>query len=813
MTEVSELRESAWKQIYDGNLAAALKTAEKGLKTFPEPTSEGHWLFLTLKAEILMQQSRYEESLALLDVSIPDNLASTEMAVWQKLTQGSALGYLGRPSQAEAVLRDAQAKALATHPDLVGEAVLRLGTLASLQRNFDQAQSFYRSSLEFARLHGKAFLEVSALGNLGLEAARMEHYDESVQFNEQALELAQKNGWLAAAARIEGNIGFNQYLVGDLLNALKSYAKAGQQDIDAGLPERRITWLNGEGDVYYDLRDYAKAESKSIEALNLAESLHNTDDAIYCLQNLALIALARNQLDAARKHIDDALNRDPIAPDRSRDLYSRLIAADLHSRTGDFAKSESLYNEVLSDPESRKSQSILWEARAGMAQTHAAQGKLAVAEREFQDSIATISDARDSIKLEDFRLSFLTNAIRFYHQYVKFLIDQKRPADALKIADLSRSQALESGLRSGPDEKRGQGTPKLPPNPTPHPFNPEKIAARFNATILFYWIGQDSSYLWLITPTRTKLYSLPPSGEIDAAIESYRDFILKDPRDPLESGNRSGKKLFEMLVGPVEKEISKNSRVIILPDGTLRSLNFESLPIFNPKPRYWIEDVTISIANSLSLLSSARNGVPPKDPTLLLFGDPDPPSPQYPRLADAQKEVESVLQNFPKNRHKAYLRKDATVSNYLSSNPGKYSYIHFGTHGVASLSEPLESAIILSREGDSYKLYARNILQHPLNGYLVSISACDGAGQRNFAGEGLIGLSWGFLRAGSRHVVAALWEVSTSSTQIMGGLYKGLNEGKDPGTALRNAKLAMLHSKEMYHRPFYWAPFQLYLGS
>ena len=121
----------------------------------------------------------------------------------------------------------------------------------------------------------------------------------------------------------------------------------------------------------------------------------------------------------------------------------------------------------------------------------------------------------------------------------------------------------------------------------------------------------------------------------------------------------------------------------------------------------------------------------------------------------------------------------------------------------------------LSRDGDSCKLVPRDLLRRPLNAYLVSISTCDGAGQRNFAGEGLIGLSWGFLRAGARHVIAALWEVSTASTpQIMDELYKGLNEGKTPAEALRNAKLSLIHSKtKAYQRPFYWAPFQLYLGS
>jgi CHAT domain-containing protein len=127
---------------------------------------------------------------------------------------------------------------------------------------------------------------------------------------------------------------------------------------------------------------------------------------------------------------------------------------------------------------------------------------------------------------------------------------------------------------------------------------------------------------------------------------------------------------------------------------------------------------------------------------------------------------------------------------------------------------PLESALVLTKEGDAFKLYARDIVRQPLSAYLVTVSACNGVGTETFAGEGLIGLSWAFLRAGAHNVVAGLWEVSTASTpQIMGGLYKGLKEGKDPATALREAKLALVHSNGAYRRPFYWAPFQLYSGS
>jgi CHAT domain-containing protein len=158
--------------------------------------------------------------------------------------------------------------------------------------------------------------------------------------------------------------------------------------------------------------------------------------------------------------------------------------------------------------------------------------------------------------------------------------------------------------------------------------------------------------------------------------------------------------------------------------------------------------------------------------------------------------------------------KNATPTAVLSSHPERFSYLHFATHGTASRLRPLESAIILSPQGDSYKLYARDILQHPLNAELVTISACNGAGIKTYAGEGLVGLSWAFLSAGAHNVIAGLWEVSNASTpQLMDELYKNLRTGQDPASALRNAKLTLVHSSGNYRKPFYWAPFLLYAGS
>ena len=191
------------------------------------------------------------------------------------------------------------------------------------------------------------------------------------------------------------------------------------------------------------------------------------------------------------------------------------------------------------------------------------------------------------------------------------------------------------------------------------------------------------------------------------------------------------------------------------------------------------------------------------------------------RLADESRSLSERLRTAVEERDALRAQvtqaQRATAAAYLSSNPGQYAYLHFVTHGAASITRPLESAVILSPEGDAYKLYARDIVAHRLNAQLVTISACNGAGTRAYSGEGLVGLSWAFLRAGAHNVIGALWEVSDASTpQLMDAFYRELSQGKDTATALRNAKLSLLHSSDpdsVFRKPFYWAPFQIYTGS
>ena len=98
----------------------------------------------------------------------------------------------------------------------------------------------------------------------------------------------------------------------------------------------------------------------------------------------------------------------------------------------------------------------------------------------------------------------------------------------------------------------------------------------------------------------------------------------------------------------------------------------------------------------------------------------------------------------------------------------------------------------------------------PLTAGLVTISACRSAGGRAYAGEGLVGFAWAFLRAGAAGS-AGLWDVNDRSTAaLMAGLYSGLAAGTSISDALRASKMELIRTGGAYAKPFYWAPFQLY---
>jgi CHAT domain-containing protein len=784
-----------------GEIQLAREEAERAERRFPSVQSEWHWRFRVLRAEILARQGSYDEALKLMAADPPASFATADFAVRRKIVQGIAAAFLRQPTDTARFLPEAEALARAHHLELLDEVALATSAVAYLAGDLPKAKTSYATALQLSQIQEDPYIQALALAGLGVIAVKEERYDESLEWNQAALQLAESFGAQRSLAMIVGNMGWGYMRLGDFDTALGFFKRAVEVSGHSGFVDLQVYWSGGTSTAYYQLHDYEAAEAVLIRALDLARRQENKRTLTEYMNSLAETELQLGRTESAKKYNEEAIHLEQNSPDRSELLASELIRGNIAAQERDYAHAEKSFREVIGDPKADKSQR--WEGAAGLARIYASTGRRAKAEAEFRRCVSLVEAVRSSVRAEDLRLSFLSSAITFYDDYLDFLVSEHRVEDALQVAELSRARTLEEGLAS----KAGATYSST------QPVRPQQIAEKLQATLLFYWVGHHRSYLWVITPRRTSYFELAKASEIEPMVKSYRK-ALSGMRDAQDSGKEQGEKLYATLVEPAIRLIPPGSRVIVLPAESLYGLNFETLIVREPQPHYWIEDVTLTTAGSLTLLEHSEKGPETKEKTLLLVGNTEQPNAEFPSLPQAPVEMQKIEHYFPDSSRKVLAGKQATPSAYLSSDPEHYSYVHFVTHGTASHTRPLESAVILTKEGDRYKLYARDIVTRPLRAQLVTISACNGAGTRAYAGEGLVGLSWAFLRAGAHNVIASLWEVSDASTpQLMDELYKGLSAGQDPASALRRAKLTLLHSDTVFRRPFYWAPFQLYAGS
>lgn len=742
--------------------------------------------------------------LDVLNNEVPPSLSRSGIAVQKEILQAAADIHLHRFSEADNRLAHISLECNESSDPVCGEYLNVQGLLRIEKGDYPGARPYYEKSLRLARQHGDQFGEASSLLKLSQLTVLQEHFDESIDWSQRAYAAAQKIDAESIMMSSEGNLGWAYYKTGDSEQALSLLLSAEKGARTLGSTDNEIDWLTAAGYVYVDQGQLAMAEERYQGALKIAKEVNNKEGALNAELSLAFVGLLTDNLNLARQYADQAIASARADGNRIDELYPLLTKGQISARQGDATLAEQIFSEVADD--AKVDPSLKWEAQHQLANLYAGQHQTDQALSAYQTTLKTFETARSEIQHEGVRLPFFSNASSLYDDYVNFLLSSGKIAEALSVADHARARTLAEGL--------GQLSKTDPALPAP--IDGQRVARRANATILYYFLGAQHSYLWAITPKKTSLFPLPPTSQIDAAVRRYRR-ALETPKDLLASQNTDGEELYRTLVEPAAGLIKDSHRVFVIPDGSLNALNFEALIAPDPKPHYWIEDVTIVNASSLRLLEHSQLQARARKPTMLLVGNPLAVGNEYGTLPQAASEMASIENRFPAQQQRVLGQSEATPAAYLGSNPERYGYIHFVAHGTASRLSPLDSAIVLSRssaQNDSFKLYARDIIQRPLHADLVTVSSCYGAGSRAYSGEGLVGLSWAFLRAGAHNVIGALWDVSDASTpQLMDRMYAALQQGKPPDQALRDAKLSLLHSQDSFSRPFYWAPFQLYTGS
>lgn len=762
---------------------SADKVIDDALTRFGSRNSEDVWALRVMRGEILGSRGDWTAARKALAFELPSSLRTSETAVRHMVMRAFALNRTEQVSQARELLETARTLATTHQPAALAEVHYALASVAASNN-----EQHARDAIRLARKHGRKVIEVKAMASLARVLASNQEIAESIQWGEQALPLARSIGNGKTIELIEGNLGWQYFEIGDYETAAELFtsAEATAARIDARAD--RVAWLIQLGSIRHQLRDWAGAERYNQRAATIAREIGHPQLG-YALANTARAVFELGRFADARRLNAEALEVKRARKDEEAELSSYIVEARIASAETKYARAQKLLEDVIREAKRAMTRA---EAEGRLAQLHVRVNRRDLAEKHFQRALAAARQARDEVKERDLRFSLYNTTAEIFGEYVDFLARGNRVEDALAVTETRRAQTLEEGLQ------------------VPAKLDARDVARQNDATILCYWLGRDRSFLWAVTKEQVKLHALPPDTTIEKAVETYRRELL-GPRGSMQWTGARGQALYQMLVQPAASAIAKGSRVIVVADGKLHTLNFETLVAPSPQ-RYWIEDVVVMNAASLQLLArGARKSS--TSPAMLLVGNAPSPDPSFPPLLHAAAEMRAIEKRFA--RRAVLEGSKATPAAYKAASPGKFDFVHFVAHGVATRKRPLDSAVILARDASSrYKLLARDVIAQPLTARLVTISSCHGAGTRTYAGEGVVGLAWAFLRAGADQVVAALWEVNDAATpQLMDRMYAGIRAGKDPAVALRDAKLQLVRGTGAHRRPLYWAPFVLYAGT
>jgi CHAT domain-containing protein len=185
------------------------------------------------------------------------------------------------------------------------------------------------------------------------------------------------------------------------------------------------------------------------------------------------------------------------------------------------------------------------------------------------------------------------------------------------------------------------------------------------------------------------------------------------------------------------------------------------------------------------------------------------------RLWFTRLEADSILASTPEGQGMKAVDFKASRATAISQELGQYRIVHFATHGLLDSKNPELSGLVFSMvdakgRAQNGFLDLADIYNLNLPVEMVVLSACETGLGKEIDGEGLVGLTRGFMYAGASRVVASLWRVSDVATaQLMGEFYRAMeHDGMRPAAALRMAQIQMWRQKR-WSSPYYWAAFQI----
>jgi CHAT domain-containing protein/Tfp pilus assembly protein PilF len=671
----------------------------------------------------------------------------------------------------------------------IGLARQKLGQLAP-------AEEAYRGALDLARQVPDPRTEVTALANLGFLELRRHRPAAALEWSRQALERTADDAGAEAIAR----------------HVL-------------GVAQRELGQL-------------AEAETELARARAICQAREDRNRAASLTRELALVAHARHDLDMAKERIESA-----IATVES--LRTQVASPDL--RASFLATKADYYETAIL---------ILMDLhRARPADGYAARA-LQMGERARARSLLEILNSSGTDLHQGVPRALLDRKRRAsqevsVHERRRAKLAADPGGDAKALA--AETQALEAALDDYQkvEVELRQSSPRYAALTQPQPLSLREIEQLLdNDTVLLeYALGEKRSYLWAVSRSAVQSFHLPPRARIEKAARRFYDLARTSPAARHVTGSdpevaAAARELSDMILRPAARSLA-GRRLLVVAEGTLQYVPFAALPTPDDAASAPLverhEIVSLPSASVLAVLRQERRRRSPPQGTLAVLADPvfrrdDPrltqgkiPEPQpnltrgdcssdpanFARLRFSEEEAITIAKLVPEKDRLVKLGLDASLPTAMDGRLGRYRLVHFATHGCIDSRHPELSSLVLSqvdtkgrpREGF---LRLKDIYNLELHADLVTLSACQTALGKEVRGEGLIGLTRGFMYAGAARVLASLWSVDDRATaKLMEQFYSNMLTKKlRPAAALEQAQREMARDPR-WAAPYYWAGFSL----
>src|SRR6266542_534591 len=692
-----------------------------------------------------------------------------------------------------------------------------------------------------------------------LSQGTLEEKRKCIEKYQEVLELYQRAGASREEAATLNDIGWVYESLGETRKALKKYNEA--LSISQAIGDRSMEGrtLHNIGAAYNSLGEAQKALEMYNEALPIRRAVGDRNGEAATLLGIARAEQKRGNLTQARQTIEQAIS---IVESVRASIGSQELRASFFASRQDFYES---YIEVLMQMHKQNPAASFDALALAVSERARARSLLEL----LTEARADIRQGVDSSLIErerSLRQRFAARAAAQANLLNRKHTPEQADAAAKEIASITAEyEQLEAQIRAR--------SPRYAALTQPRPLGLTEIqqqALDEDTLLLEYALGEKRSYLWLVSQRSIDSYELPPRAELEAAARRVYELLIVRPKrwtPPDPQLIAQAEALSRMLLGPVAPQLGAKRLVVVAP-GALSYLPFAALPAPEDKKRpagdyepliAKHEVVNIPSASVLSIIRRETAGRQQATKSVAVLADPvfeasDPrlasakngsaseETPAAPvadaelseltrairtmnfsdaragftRLAFSRQEAEGIITLTPKGTGLKATDFNASRDLAMSRELSQYRILHFATHGMLNSERPELSGLVFSlidRQGKPQDGFLRlyEIYNLQLNADLIVLSACETGLGKEIKGEGLIGLTRGFMYSGAPRVVASLWNVDDLATaELMKVFYQRmLKDGLPAGAALRAAQLELSRQKR-WASPYFWAGFVLH---